>query len=182
MGVVQLQKNTTDENIEYARLDDGALSVALLTHDEAAWREFVRRYEPVLRHQVGRVLGRAVRQVLDSDAIDDVIGDFYADILDDNMRKLRIWIDGPRIAQLGSWLAMIASQIAVEHIRRAFTERGSRAIATDDDVRDDDPTRGAGWIEAERVERYTEPEILDLTQLPRTRHRLSNDDVDHDPS
>jgi hypothetical protein len=48
------QKSVRGGNpIDPGDLDDAQLAAALLDRDEGAWREFVRRFGPVLRHRSG---------------------------------------------------------------------------------------------------------------------------------
>lgn len=136
---------------DYWVLSEGALSERMLSHDERAWREFLRRFNPVLRHQIGKVIGRARRTLLANDVIDDILGDLYVDLLERDMRKVRIWVEGPRKARFASWLGMIASQVAIDHIRRAASDAGlsprfRRAFPN----RETDPNRGGEWLGAER--------------------------------
>src|SRR5262245_33012948 len=89
-----------------ARLDEAALLQGALQRDRLAWREFMRRYEPVARQRISRVL--ASRKSAHSSAvIDEVMSDFYLRLLDDDMRKLRKF-DPSRGAALRTWLAMVA--------------------------------------------------------------------------
>ena len=97
---------------------DGELLDAMLRRDNRAWTELMRRFDPLLRIVVRRRLIRSMGTVLASDAVDDVMGAFYLDLVERDMRKLRTWGDGPRRAKLSTWLTMIAGQIAVEHVRQ----------------------------------------------------------------
>jgi DNA-directed RNA polymerase specialized sigma24 family protein len=129
-------------------LGDPELVDLCLRRDQEAWREFVRRFEPVLRHQVGRTLSRARQTVMGSDAVDDVIGDLYLQTLEGNMRKLRVWYQSERKAALASWLSMIATGIAIDHWRRASVRCAARSTLRDQsDEADRDPNRGGTWIE-----------------------------------
>jgi hypothetical protein len=149
------------DRIKLAEIDDTALVALLLTKNEAAWRELVRRYEPVLRGQVGRTLARAMRQVLDSDAVDDVIGDLYLHVLENDMMKLRVWARGQRAGTLAAWLGLLANGIAIDHVRAAFLRRAVSLDGEDASEeheerkqrqgRDADPNRGGAWLGAERA-------------------------------
>ena len=157
-------------------LDDEALTEMLLRRDQTAWREFVHRFEPLLRFQIGKTLASAIHTLLDSDAIDDVIGDFYLDIVEADMGKLRYWLHGNRRASLRSFLGLVSTQIAIEHIRRAcvrFTasvEKLGRDENRKREQQDADPNRGGQWLAIqERV--LGEP-------VKQKRNRRSNDDKD----
>ena len=135
---------------ELKELEDDALLALCLERDQAAWREFTRRFEPALRKQVFKVVSNALKTILDSDAVDDVIGELYVDILEADMRKLRFWHEGNRKAAITSWLTMIANGIAVEHIRRAYVRMSGKESYVDKQREADlDPNRGATWIEIE---------------------------------
>ena len=127
------------------RLTEGALLDAVLRRDNLAWQEMLRRYDPMLRRVVRRRLARALRTVLPSDAIDDVMGAFYLDLVEADMRKLRTWGDGPRKSKLSTWLTMIVCQIAVEHIRASYSRRRLPRQLREEN-RDTDPNRGGAWI------------------------------------
>lgn len=155
-------------------LDDEALTEMLLRRDQAAWREFVQRFEPLLRFQVGKTLAGAIHVLLDSDAIDDVIGDFYLDIVEADMEKLRYWLHGNRQAALRSFLGKVATRIAIDHIKYALVrfsasvEKLGRDENRKREQHDADPNRGADWIAIqERV--LGEP-------VKKKRNRKSKDD------
>ena len=157
-------------------LDDEELALMMLRRDEQAWREFVQRFEPLLRFQVGKTLAHAIHVLLDSDAIDDVIGDFYLHIVEGDMQKLRYWLAGSRQAALRSFLGKVATGIAIDHIKYAmvrFTaslEKLGRDEHRKREQRDADPNRGGQWLEIqERV--LGEP-------VKKKRNRRSNDDTD----
>jgi hypothetical protein len=69
---------------------------------------------------------------------------------------------------------MIASQIAVDHIRRSFSERAAKIIA-DVEPHDDDPNRGGDWLTANQGERHSEREIetIELREERRRNKRRS---------
>jgi len=157
-------------------LDDDALTEMLLRRDEQAWREFVQRFEPLLRFQVGKTLASAIHVLLDSDAIDDVIGDFYLHIVEDDMDKLRYWLHGNRQGALRSFLGKVATGIAIDHIKYAlvrFTasvEKLGRDENRKREQRDADRNRGGQWLEIQdRV--LGDP-------VKKKRKRRSNDDKD----
>lgn len=155
------------------QLEDAALIELCLARDDMAWREFMRRYEPALRKKVQKVLSHALSQILDSDAVDEVIGDLYVDLLDEDMHKLRYWHEGnedKRRTTISSWLTMIARGIAIEHIRRGWLRMTSKA-----EVKERSPechrdrSRGATWIAVE------ERNMRD--PFKKRRDRKSSDDL-----
>jgi DNA-directed RNA polymerase specialized sigma24 family protein len=158
-------------------LPEGELLDLVLARNENAWREFVRRYDGVLRGCARKTMDKAMQSILDSDAIDDVLGDFYLSLVDNDMRKLRRWANGSRKAKLETWLVMIVCGIAIDHIRRAFSEWRAVDAATAQHVaaeRESDARRGADWIVAERAERHH----VDPTMEPKKkRKRKSRNDI-----
>ena len=124
-----------------ARLDEAALLRGVLRRDPMAWREFVRRYEPVMRRQIGRVLSCR------KDITDEVMSDVYLRLLDKNMRKLRAF-DRSRGATLGTWLGMVACDAARR--RRTGANRNRRQYVDIDRANIDGTDRGGRWIGIER--------------------------------
>ena len=132
--------------------EDAVLIVGLLDRDSSAWREFKRRFDPLLRHQVRKTIGWAMREVLPSDAIEDVLGDFYLSILDNEMKRLRDWADGPRETKLPSWLRMRVTQVAVDHVRAAFRRLSMRDdLESDRDFGVSDENWGDAWLDVQDV-------------------------------
>jgi hypothetical protein len=160
----------------------GSVSVSVsLVQD--AWRELVRRYEPLLRGMVTKRFARLTHR-LPSDAADDVIGDLYVRILDDNMHALRKWVNLPRREALARWLGLIVNGIAIDHIRAARLRASVSLDGGSDDgedrdggsLADADPNRGGAWIGAERAADIG----LEEDEPKRCRNRRSNDDIDND--
>jgi len=63
-----------------------------------------------------------IEQPLTNDEVDDVVGDMWLLLLEDDLRRLRSF----RGEDLGAWLAMVASQVALscidERVRAPQTE------------------------------------------------------------
>lgn len=130
---------------------EGELLDAVLRRDNRAWAELMRRFDPMLRTVVRRRLARALPTMLPSDAIDDVMGAFYLDLLERDMNKLRLWGNGPRRAKLSTWLTMIVCQIALDHLRSAHSrKRLPGKLRREYGSPDLDPNRGGAWIGEER--------------------------------
>ena len=143
----QPKRSTSTLPAPYRELDDVALAEAMVERDDAAWREFVHRFDPPLRRLIARTMARAMRLALDSDALDDVMGDFYLAVVENDMRKVRAWLGGARQAALVRWLGLIARGIAIDHIRLAFNHQTDR-ISLDDEDKAGDPTRAATFDRA----------------------------------
>lgn len=148
-------------------LTDGELLDALVRREDRAWAELVRRYDKMLRAMVKRRISRALCDVLPSDAAEDVMGTFYLKLVEHDMRKLRIWGDGPRKATLRTWLTMLASQVAVDHVRSAYTRsRVPRKLRENPDT---DPNRGGAWLGEELG--AGENVVTDENELSKRRRR-----------
>ena len=106
-------------------------------------------------------MARAMRLVVDSDAIDDVMGDFYLCVVQNDMRKLRVWLGGGQ-SSLVRWLAVIARGIAIDHIRYAFNHESERTVPEDDDRVD--PRRVAKFEGAEKAAAEPRLRIADPTR------------------
>ena len=93
-------------NTETADLD------RLLDGDKPAWNRFVGRYAPVIYAAVHRRLGPAGRT---GDA-EDVAQDVFVRLCARDFRLLRNY-DASR-ARITTWLTVIASSAAIDHLRR----------------------------------------------------------------
>jgi hypothetical protein len=156
-----------------ANSDDGVLTEGLLRQDPGAWREFKRRFDDFLRLEVKKAIGWAMRRFLPSDAIDEVMGDFYLSIVEGNMHKLRTWAGSSRTARLPSWLRMIVYQIAIDHARAA-RRRGRLRGGLRADVRAgvSDENWGDAWIDMkEEVQRREHDEQREAERQTRREAR-----------
>jgi excisionase family DNA binding protein len=92
---------------------------AVLARDEAAWRRFVGRYDGPLRVVV-RHATEATHPLTD-DQVDDILGDFWAALITNEMRILRAF-NPARGATLLTWLTFQVAHVAYEHLRRLGEE------------------------------------------------------------
>ncbi len=109
-------------------LSDTRLIELCVECDEEAWREFRRRYEPALREQCLLIASHALKRLLDSDAVDDMMGDFYLRIVEANMHKLHFWLGSDRQASVSTWLGSIAYTIAKNYARGLKREHEAQAM------------------------------------------------------
>jgi excisionase family DNA binding protein len=96
---------------------DEDLLPSVLERDEAAWREFERRFTTPLRDAVLA----ATDSPLADDQVDDVVADFWLRLLESDMQSLRTY-DARRGTPLVTWLALRISQLAYERVRRQCAE------------------------------------------------------------
>jgi hypothetical protein len=78
----------------------------VLARDQRAWREFVRAHESALRE--------VAREIVGESEVDDVLGDFWLLLLEDDMRRLR----NVSADDIGAWLGVLVSQVAANQARR----------------------------------------------------------------
>jgi excisionase family DNA binding protein len=97
--------------------EDAPPLAPVLARDQSAWRVFVDYYDPRLRAVVDHA-NEASSERLSSDAIDDVMGDFWRSVFADDMRMLRKF-DPKRGAALLTWMTFHVAQFAYEYIRQA---------------------------------------------------------------
>ena len=90
---------------------ESALLTSALARDQKGWRAFVERYEPTLRQAIR---DEAPPETTD-DVIDDLLGEFWLFLLDDDLRRLRRFSG----CDLCGWLALIAAQLTRNHFKRA---------------------------------------------------------------
>lgn len=84
----------------------------LLLGDKAAWAPFVRRYAAIIYSAINRRLAPFGR-LQDSE---DVAQDVFLKLCNGNFRLLRNF--DPRKAKLTTWLTIIATSTAIDHLRR----------------------------------------------------------------
>lgn len=96
-------------------LTDAQLLERLLSREEAAWREFHRRYDRMVWTCIHRVLTR-FSAVVASDALHEIRAGFYASLLVNDMHKLRTF-EVSRGNKLGSWIGLLAINATWDHLR-----------------------------------------------------------------
>jgi excisionase family DNA binding protein len=98
-------------------LDERALLDGVLARDQRAWTQLVHRFSGALRATIREAVGDRL-----SDAqLDDVFGDFWLKLLEDDMRRVRSFA-ASRGAPLASWLTIQVSQVANEFLLRVSEE------------------------------------------------------------
>ena len=100
--------------------DDGAASLAaelerLIAGDKGTWEAFVQRYARVIFAAVQRRLVPAGR----AHEVDDVTQDVFVKICNRDFKLLRSY--DPKRAKLSTWLTVIATSAAIDHLRRNST-------------------------------------------------------------
>lgn len=108
---------------------DEELLAEVLARNPRAWRELVRTHEPGLRAVV-RDTAPEERPISDAE-IDDVLGDFWLLLLEDDLRRLR-GFQKCAGSQLADWLALVVSEVTRKELRRR--ERLPEMVVYDDTV------------------------------------------------
>jgi RNA polymerase sigma-70 factor (ECF subfamily) len=104
-----------DPRTDYLSLTDAALLEAVIGHDEAAWRELLRRFRPLVFRCINKVACK-YDALLSSEDANEIFGEVCFNLLRDDMRKLRAY-DPARGSKLGSWLGLIAMNTAYDFLR-----------------------------------------------------------------
>jgi hypothetical protein len=105
-------------------LDERALHEATLAGDPEAFAEVMRRYDPVVRYKIWRVLGGS--RLLASDALDGQIAEFWCSLIADGMATLQKW--DPEGGELfAPWLGNLALHAGGEKLRQLLRERAMEA-------------------------------------------------------
>jgi RNA polymerase sigma factor (sigma-70 family) len=93
--------------------DDTALIERLIEGDTDAWSEFVARFSPAI---FGAVINTLRKAGFNNDDGVDVAQDVYVRLCKDNYHLLRQF--DPRRASLRTWLGVVSSSTAIDHLRR----------------------------------------------------------------
>jgi hypothetical protein len=100
-------------------LDEHALVAAALSQDPEAFAELIRRYDPVVRYKIWRVLGGP--QLVQPEQLDGVIADFWCALVDVELEPLATWQE-ERGELLGAALGSLATQFASDRLRHMLRE------------------------------------------------------------
>lgn len=101
--------------VDHHLLSDGDLLAAVLTKDQFAWRELIRRFRSLIFRCITKVSGK-YDAVLSNEDVNEIFGDVCINLLRDDMRKLRVY-DPNRGSKLGSWLGLLAINTAYDYLR-----------------------------------------------------------------
>jgi DNA-directed RNA polymerase specialized sigma24 family protein len=108
---------------------DEKLMADVLARDRRAWRMLVELHEPALRSVVREAA--PLEHSLSDDEIDDVLGDFWLLLLEDDLRRLRGFQQSGG-SDLGAWLALVVHEVTRKELRRRT--RQPKMVAFDDAV------------------------------------------------
>jgi RNA polymerase sigma-70 factor (ECF subfamily) len=102
---------------DLSALPETTLLDRMLACEEAAWREFHRRYDRLVWCCIHKVAVRFTH-VLGPEDVNEVYGNFYAQLLANRMHKLRSF-QVERGNKLGTWVGMLAIHCTWDYLRAA---------------------------------------------------------------
>src|SRR5689334_22160534 len=129
------------EKCEANALSEQELVTRMLANDNQAWREFVRRYRPLLLDAIDKVLRRFRNACTRADN-EDVYATILSGLYWQNMRKLR-GFDFARGYRLSNWLLVLARNAAWDHLRTTVRKRDAFSTFHETDlvIQADDASR-----------------------------------------
>ncbi|MCO6454606.1 MAG: sigma-70 family RNA polymerase sigma factor [Pirellulaceae bacterium] len=95
--------------------DDQALVRRLVARDEAAWVEFVARYDRLLQSRILAACRETGRANGLAELVSEISAELYAALVEQDMKVLRSYSGRSR---LSTWLAVIARRVALRHVCR----------------------------------------------------------------
>ncbi|MDH5491583.1 MAG: hypothetical protein OEY14_06500, partial [Myxococcales bacterium] len=105
---------------------DSELLSRLLLREGSGWREFHRRYDRLLMRCIQKVMGR-FRNVTSAEDDREIYCQLMVNITGNEMKRLRAY-DPERGCKLSSWLGMLATHAAWDHLRCVARTPKTRAI------------------------------------------------------
>jgi len=99
----------------YPSLDDLDLLQEVLSQDEHAWRELIRRFRGLIYRCITKVLCK-YESVLSNEDVNEIFSEVCVNLLRNDMKKLRAY-DPERGSKLGSWIGLITINTAYDHLR-----------------------------------------------------------------
>jgi RNA polymerase sigma-70 factor (ECF subfamily) len=100
---------------DLASLNDLELMDRLIAHDGQAWREFVRRYDRLVRRCIVKVTMR-FSTVLGPEDVREIHANFYSALMANDMHKLRMF-KPEKGNKLSTWVGMLAIHCAWDYLR-----------------------------------------------------------------
>ncbi len=110
-----MMNTTPSEKLAPSDWTDLELLPRLLKKEGKAWREFHRRFDRLVYRCIHKVTSR-FRSVVTEDDVQDIFAQFLVRIAAKDFRKLRQF-SPDRGTKLGTWLGMIATNVAWDHLR-----------------------------------------------------------------
>lgn len=121
----------------------------LNSQDEAAWGEFVRRFQPLIASVIIKTLRRG--PFLNAGLIDDLVQETYVKLFAQDFKALREF-DSRQEKSLFGFLRVVASNVVQDHFRGHYSQkRGSGKVEEDLELISARVPSDKGWVDkAER--------------------------------
>jgi RNA polymerase sigma-70 factor, ECF subfamily len=123
IGVRRVRPVTT----ELAAISDIELIELLLAHDDAGWREFVRRFDRLVWRCITKVTVR-FGTVVGPEDVREVHANFYGALMANDLHKLRMF-KPEKGNKLGTWIGMLAINCAWDYLRSVSRQPVADPIA-----------------------------------------------------
>ena len=117
--------------------DDETLIAGLLGNLPLAWREFQKRFDPLVRSCISKVT-RRFASVISRDEASEIHAIFYLSLLANDRRKLRSF-DPSRGNRLSSWIGLLTINCAYDFLRPFRREPPKEQLDQASDVANDVP-------------------------------------------
>lgn len=101
--------------VDFVSLPDLALRDVVVSRDERAFRELLRRFRSLIFRCINKVAVKHERRLFAED-VNEIFSEVCLNLLRDDMKKLRAW-DPARGSKLGTWLGLIAMNTAYDFLR-----------------------------------------------------------------
>ena len=110
----------------------------MVRNEELAWREFLLRYQGLIRSVIERTTRRFSRLVGGAER-DEIYACFLHSLLQRDMHKLRLF-DARRGTQLSTWIGLLATNLSWDHVRSTLRRPlGVHALADEVSAPGPDP-------------------------------------------
>ena len=111
-----LATSLTASNVtSLTNLTEVELLARMFTHEEAAWREFCRRYDRLIWRCISKVTTR-FGNVLSPEDVREVYSNFLLALMANDMHKLRMF-KPEKGNRLGTWIGLLAINAAWDYLR-----------------------------------------------------------------
>ncbi len=133
---------------------DEELRLRMLTREARAWREFHARFDRLVYRCIQKVTTRFSRS-LGSDDVREIYAQFLLSLTSRDMHKLRTF-SPERGNKLSSWIGMLATNAAWDHLRSVARTPGSSGMAEAEAMAAPDPDPYASLLVKERWARVSD--------------------------
>ncbi len=111
----EVERQGNASAIDFREVDDLTLLAFVFEKSNPAFAELMRRLRRPVRGKLSSIL-KSYATVLDSEARDDLMQDFYLRLLDEDMRRLRMFTPGR--GKLVTFLRRVMRNFALDFVRK----------------------------------------------------------------